>query len=251
MLCLDNITIGYENRVLLKNVSAKIGDGRLAALIGRNGTGKSTLLRALCGLGRPLGGRISINGKDIADADKSETAKTIAFVGTDKVRIPNLKCEDLVALGRAPYTNWIGRIDGVDRKIIARALEAVGMSDYAGRTMDKMSDGECQRVMIARALAQDTPVMLLDEPTAFLDLPGRYHTVALLRDLAHESGKTIVFSTHDLDIALDEADDIMLMDTPDLVVGPGKEIGPVAGKVFGLRKYYGSGDGRTIRTASS
>jgi iron complex transport system ATP-binding protein len=145
-----------------------------------------------------------------------EMAKTLAFVTTERTRIANLKCEDVVAVGRAPYTNWIGRMQDADREIVARSLASVGMSDYARRTMDKMSDGECQRIMIARALAQQTPVILLDEPTSFLDLPNRYELCLLLKRLAQEEGKCILFSTHDLDIALSLCDSIMLIDNPQL-----------------------------------
>ena len=120
----------------------------------------------------------------------------------------------MVALGRAPYTNWLGLLQPEDRKIVDNAIQLVGMSGYAEKTMDKMSDGECQRIMIARALAQDTPVILLDEPTAFLDLPNRYELCLLLKKLAQEEGKCILFSTHDLDIALSLCDSIMLIDNP-------------------------------------
>lgn len=118
----------------------------------------------------------------------------------------------MVAIGRAPYTNWIGRMQDADREIVAQSLEQVGMSDYALRTMDKMSDGECQRIMIARALAQDTPIILLDEPTSFLDMPNRYELVSLLRTLAHEKAKCVLFSTHELDVALRMCDSIALVD---------------------------------------
>lgn len=123
-------------------------------------------------------------------------------------------------MGRAPYTDWIGRLSDADRRAVEAALAAVGMSDYASRTMDTMSDGECQRVMIARALAQDTPVILLDEPTSFLDLPGRYELAGLLSGIAREGGKTVVYSTHELDIARERCDAIALVDPPLLVMRP-------------------------------
>ena len=174
MIQLHDFSIGYGERTLLHEVEAAIPKGSLTALIGRNGTGKSTLLRAIAGLNRRYTGEILLDGRDISDMRADEMAKTLAFVTTERTRIANLKCEDVVAVGRAPYTNWIGRMQDADREIVARSLASVGMSDYARRTMDKMSDGECQRIMIARALAQQTPVILLDEPTSFLDLPNRY-----------------------------------------------------------------------------
>ena len=196
MIELKDFAIGYDGRTLLAGANATFKDGRLTALVGRNGTGKSTLLRAIAGLNPHYSGTVLLEGRDLRKMLPGETAKTLAFVNTERVRIANLRCEDVVAIGRAPYTNWMGRIQDADREIVARSLEAVGMSDYARRTMDTMSDGECQRIMIARALAQDTPIILLDEPTSFLDMPNRYELVTLLRRLSHDAGKCIVFSTH-------------------------------------------------------
>ena len=131
-----------------------------------------------------------------------------------------MRCRDLVGLGRAPYTDWVGHLSKRDNEIITTSLELVGMKDYVDRTLDTMSDGECQRIMIARALAQDTPNILLDEPTSFLDLPNRYQLMELLGDLAHNHGKTILLSTHELDIALSKGDNIALIDTPELKILP-------------------------------
>ena len=213
---LDHIALSYGSRTLLEDVSASFGQGELTALIGRNGTGKSTLLRALAGLGSVSAGKIELCGRPLSALTPHERATTVGFVTTDRVRIANLACEDVVALGRAPYTNWIGRMQEADRAVVERSLELVGMSGFARKTMDRMSDGECQRVMIARVLAQDTPVILLDEPTAFLDLPNRYTLATLLRRLAREERKCILFSTHDLDIALSLCDSVALIDTPSL-----------------------------------
>lgn len=216
MIRIEHLTLGYGARTLLDGVSASIPAGVLTALVGRNGTGKSTLLRALAGLGELRGGWVLLDGRELARMAPQRLAVTVAFVATGCVRIPNLRCRDVVALGRAPYTNWFGRMQPEDAGIVARALTSVGMSDYADRTMDRMSDGECQRVMIARALAQQTPVILLDEPTSFLDLPNRYELCSLLARLAHDEGKCILFSTHELDIALSLCDGIALIDPPAL-----------------------------------
>ena len=216
MIQLKDLTLGYEQRTLLEKVSAHITGGQLVALLGRNGTGKSTLLRAVMGLEKPQNGEIILHGNNIASLKPEELARNISFVTTDKIRIANLACEDVVALGRAPYTHWIGRMQQAARAIVSRSLSLVGMSSFARKTMDRMSDGECQRILIARALAQDTPVILLDEPTAFLDLPNRYELASLLRRLAHEEGKCIFFSTHDLDVALGLCDATALIDTPTL-----------------------------------
>ena len=221
---LEHIHLAYGSRTLLSDVCGTFAPGTLAALIGRNGTGKSTLLRAIAGLGPTAAGAISLCGKPLAELTPQQRAATISFVTTDKVRIANLSCEDVVSLGRAPYTNWIGRMQEEDRAIVERSLRLVGMADFARKTMDRMSDGECQRVMIARALAQDTPVILLDEPTAFLDLPNRYALATLLRELAHEQHKCILFSTHDLDIALSLCDTVALIDPPTLHSLPADEM---------------------------
>ncbi|MDO4758070.1 MAG: ABC transporter ATP-binding protein [Rikenellaceae bacterium] len=218
MIRLENLSLGYADRPLLKQVSATFAVGQLTALIGRNGSGKSTLLRTIAGLDDSTiaGGSIRIAGTPQTEIAPHELSKSIAFVTTERVRIANLRCRDVVALGRAPYTNWIGRMQEEDRRICDYALEAVGMAAFADRTMDRMSDGECQRVMIARALAQETPIMLLDEPTSFLDLPNRYELGRLLQRLAHEERKCILFSTHELDIARSLCDAIALVDNPHL-----------------------------------
>lgn len=212
MIQLKNFSIGYGSRMLLDKVDTSFDKGRLTALIGRNGTGKSTLLRAIAGLNHHYSGEILLKGKSISGMSPLEMSKTLAFVTTERTRIPNLRCEDVVAIGRAPYTNWIGRMQDIDRGIVTDAIRSVCMESYALRTMDTMSDGECQRIMIARALAQDTPVILLDEPTSFLDMPNRYELVALLQSLAHTQGKCVLFSTHELDVALQMCDSVALVD---------------------------------------
>ena len=221
---LQHITIGYGHRVLLEDVSAAIGGGRLVALLGRNGTGKSTLLRAVAGLEAPLSGGIRLCGRLLSATPAHELAQVVSFVTTEKVRIANLASRDVVGLGRAPYTDWLGRLRPGDRAVVDRALNLVGMGGFADKPMDRLSDGEAQRVMIARALAQDTPVILLDEPTAFLDMPNRYELCTLLARLAHDEGKCILFSTHELDIALSLADAIALIDPPRLSCLPTEEM---------------------------
>ena len=224
MIRFDNIRLGYGDRTLIENLSAEVRRGELTALVGRNGTGKSTLLRAIAQLGEVMTGDIFIDGVPLRTLTPADMASRVAFVTTDKVRIANLRCRDVVALGRAPYTNWIGRMQEQDKQIVEQSLAQVGMSDYADKTMDRMSDGECQRIMIARALAQQTPIILLDEPTAFLDMPNRYELCTLLRRLAHEEGKCIVFSTHELDIAVSLCDSIALIAAPKMHLLPTREM---------------------------
>lgn len=224
MIRFSNLKLGYGDRTLIDNLSGEVTAGALTALVGRNGTGKSTLLRAIAGIGERFEGRIELCGKDLTTLSSSEMATRVAFVTTDKVRIANLRCRDVVALGRAPYTNWIGRQQAHDEAIVSEALASVGMSDYADKTMDRMSDGECQRIMIARALAQQTPIILLDEPTAFLDMPNRYELCSLLSRLAHDEHKCIIFSTHELDIALELCDAVALIAPPEVHILPTDEM---------------------------
>ncbi len=224
MIRFENLKLGYGSRILIDNLSATIEGGTLTALVGRNGTGKSTLLRAIVGLGERLGGDIKLQGQSIGSLVAGQLSQLVAFVTTDKVRISNLKCRDVVALGRAPYTNWIGRMQEQDRQIVEQSLALVGMADFADKTMDQMSDGECQRIMIARALAQQTPIILLDEPTAFLDMPNRYELCILLSRLAHEQQKAILFSTHELDIALELCDMVALISPPSLHILPTEQM---------------------------
>lgn len=215
MIRLSEFSIGYNNRLLLSDISLTFRAGRLTALIGRNGCGKSSLLRTIAGFAKPTEGSVCINELP-PNSPSHLMSRDVAFVTTERLRVPNLPCRDVVALGRSPYTNWIGKLSRTDYEVVDKALEAVGMTDYACKSMDKMSDGECQRIMIARALAQSTPVLLLDEPTSFLDLPNRFRLVSMLAELAHQQHKCVLFSTHELDIALSLCDDIALIDSPNM-----------------------------------
>lgn len=209
---LHDVTLGYGERVLMADASVGFGWGELTALIGRNGTGKSTLLRTIAALAKPQRGHITIGGVDASALTMREVASRIAFVSTEDVRVQNLHVWDVVSLGRAPYTNWVGRLTEEDRAKVRESLRLVGMEHFAEASMDSLSDGERQRVMIARALAQDTPIILLDEPTAFLDLPNKYEICLLLKRLAHKEGKCILFSTHDLSIAIEICDTIAVIE---------------------------------------
>lgn len=224
MITLRNITLAYGDRTLVENGSAEFAAGELTALVGRNGAGKSTLLRAITAIEPPKSGEVLLDGTNAVAMPPEAIARTISFVGTEKVRIANLRCEDIVAIGRAPYTNWIGRMQEVDRRIVADALQAVGMEAFAARSIDTLSDGECQRIMIARALAQQTPTIVLDEPSAFLDIPTRFEICRLLQRLAHEEGKCILFSTHDLDAAMPVCDSVAVISDRTITKLPAAEI---------------------------
>ena len=211
MIKLDNISLSYGSRTILHDVSLHLRAGELSALVGRNGAGKSTLLRALTTNNDTL-----INGTPIGSLSPEALARSVAIVTTERIRIDNLLVEDLVAMGRAPYTNWMGYLQDIDRDIVREAIEAVGMGSFVGRETSSLSDGELQRVMIARAIAQQTPIILLDEPTAFLDIPTRFEVCRLLAELAHRDNKCILFSTHDIDAALPVCDSFVIIENGSL-----------------------------------
>ena len=224
MIELQNITLAFESRTLIKEASAHFTKGSMVALLGRNGTGKSTLLRAMASLGAVQGGDILVDGENLNDLSARDLARKVAFVNTERVNVEALTVHDLVAIGRSPYTDWMGRVTEADEEIIACSVSIVGIDHLMYRSVETLSDGEAQRVMIARALAQDTPAILLDEPTSFLDLPNRYELCRLLAELAHNQNKCIIFSTHELDIASKMCDAIALIDTPTLLNHPSAEM---------------------------
>lgn len=222
---IDNITLGYgELKILLRDFSLSIVPGELTALIGRNGIGKSTLLRSLAGLVCPLSGDVKIDGKSVFAFKSREVAENIAFVTTENIKVPHLSVWDVVSMGRSPYTNWVGSLSDMDCRVVRQAIVDVGVEHLTHANIDRLSDGERQRVMVARAIAQQTPIILLDEPSAFLDLPNRYQIVMLLSQIAHQSNKTIIFSTHDLSTAIKLCDKIWVMSADGLECGTPAEL---------------------------
>lgn len=212
MIELKNLTVGNRKDArLIENQSLTIAPGTLTALVGRNGCGKSTLLRTLAGLQKPLAGEVFIAGNNLRHMTPQQRAEKIAVVTSEPMRIDRLTCRELVALGRSPYTGIMGNPTPADNAIVDKALQQAGITDFANRQISRLSDGECRRVMLARALAQSTPIILLDEPTSFLDIPGRYEICALLSSLAHQEGKTIIYSTHELQPALHYSDNMLFM----------------------------------------
>lgn len=227
MIRLENISLSYGSRTILRDVSLHLGKGELCALVGRNGAGKSTLLRALTSNDNTL-----IGGTPLCQLSPEKLAQTIAIVTTERIRIENMLVEDLVAMGRAPYTNWVGHLQDIDHEIVGKAIEMVGLADFAKRDTSTLSDGELQRAMIARAIAQQTPIILLDEPTAFLDIPTRFEVCRLLAELAHKEEKTILFSTHDLDSALPVCDSFVIIENNSLRTLPAKVAAAEMERIF-------------------
>lgn len=213
---IDNLSIGYGTRgkdhfILRDGLCYSANKGEMVALIGSNGIGKSTLLRSLVGFQDYFLGDVTINGRSVKSFSVQERARMISFVSTEVISISNMNVYDLVAYGRFPHTNQFGRISGHDKVIIDKAISDVGLQGFEGKSIAQISDGERQRAMIARALAQDTPIIILDEPTAFLDISNKYEIFHLLQVVAREQQKTIVLSTHDLNIALREVDKLWIL----------------------------------------
>ena len=221
----NNLTIGYassalhgrsqEAAVVQRDLTFSLLRGEMVCMLGPNGCGKSTLLRTLAGLQPPLSGEYCLESVPMGK-EKTETSKSIALVLTERLSLENTTVHDVVALGRYPYTSFLDGLTDEDEQIINDSLLQVGFAPSLRekdreRFFNSHSDGEKQRILIAKALAQQTPVILLDEPTAHLDLPHRIMVLRLLRRLAHEQGKTILISTHELDLALALSDRILLM----------------------------------------
>ena len=204
-----NLTIGYPNHSVAENINLQLSSGRMACLLGANGTGKSTLLRTLCGFQSPLCGSASIAGYNINLLSPIQMARRVSVVLTCRPDTPSLTAEEMVAMGRAPYTGFWGNIHSTDRLLVQQAMHTVGIATLAHRRIRTLSDGELQKVMIAKALAQQTPVILLDEPTAFLDYASKVQIMKTLYSLAHHEGKTILLSTHDMELAARIADDLL------------------------------------------
>lgn len=212
---IDSLLIGFisgkKKNILLPPLSASAEKGELVSVIGRNGIGKSTLLRSLAGIQDVFGGKIFYKGREISSYDRSELARTTGFISTEQVKVSNMTVMDLVSLGRFPYTNWLGKLNADDLQSVHEAMEKCSVLRYSGKYVSELSDGERQRVMIARLLAQDASIMLMDEPTAFLDIRSKFEIVHLLHQLSHSHGKTIIITTHDLDLALRHSDRIWLI----------------------------------------
>ena len=207
----EALAIGHGKARLIEGIQLELPSGGLTALVGINGVGKSTLLRTLAGLHAPLGGRVLMGQEDVHRMGAKDRARRISVVLTGRPATGMLDVKTLVGLGRQPWTDRWGRMTADDEEAVEKALIRTGADHLRDRQVTTCSDGECQKVLVARALAQDTPVMLLDEPTAFLDLPNRADIVRVLRSIAHEEGKAVLFSTHDLQLALDLCDRIVLM----------------------------------------
>ncbi|MCK5823630.1 MAG: ABC transporter ATP-binding protein [Bacteroidales bacterium] len=226
---INHLDVGYsfskrKNITIHSDINLSSYEGELTVLIGKNGVGKSTLLRTICNLQKALKGNISIFNKDLKQYSINSLAKKISFVSTEAINVGYMKVFDFVALGRFPYTNWLGKLTNEDVELVNEALSLVKMDAFTQKYLNEISDGERQRVMIARTLAQNTDIIILDEPTAFLDMPNKYEIVHLLNHLTKTKNKTIIFSSHDIDIAMSECDKMWLMFDNDITEGAPEDL---------------------------
>lgn len=212
---IQQLSIGYPSRrgvrVVAEGISGAIRSGELTCLLGANGVGKSTLLRTLSAFQPKIGGEVIIRGRDLSGYTDKELSRLIGVVLTEKLEIRNMTVRELVSLGRSPYTDFWGNYSKDDLQIVDESIRQVGIVNLSRRPIQTLSDGERQKVMIAKALAQQTPVIYLDEPTAFLDYPSKVEVLQLLRRICSEAGKTVFLSTHDVELALQLADTVWLM----------------------------------------
>lgn len=219
---ISNLSIGYGNKSIVQDINISSKEDKLIALIGRNGKGKSTLLKTIVGLLPPLCGEILFNDKEITTITDLERAELISIVLSTNSTIDNITVKDFVAYGRYPYTNWLGINTSKDSDIINNAIELCGISDLTNRYYSELSDGEKQKVNIARAIAQDTPFIILDEPTAHLDLINKVEILKLLKELSSKHNKMIIISTHQIEMALQLCDEIWTLENDQLEVNTPK-----------------------------
>ncbi len=212
MITLRNLTTGYKDKTVSRCLNAELQPEQLTCLIGPNGTGKSTLLRTIANFQDALSGEVMIAGRNITGYSSEELSKLISIVLTDNTHIKGLTAYEVVGMGRSPYTGFWGRLSSHDHEVVERCIQLVGVENVARQQIQTLSDGERQKTMIAKAMAQETPIILLDEPTAFLYYPNKVAVMLMLRELAHNMGKTILMSIHDIDLALQTCDNIWLLD---------------------------------------
>ncbi len=225
---LRHLSIGYVVKgkpcIVAEDINAAINAGELTCLLGKNGIGKSTLLRTLSAFQPALSGEIYINSMALTSLSSKQLSRKVGVVLTEKPDVRNMSVEEMVSMGRSPYTGFWGTLNDEDQKKTDEAIQLAGIETLRHRLIHTLSDGERQKCMIAKALAQETPVIYLDEPTAFLDFPSKVEMMQLLRQLAHERQKTIFLSTHDVELAMQLADRIWLMKPDKLSIDKPKKL---------------------------
>ena len=215
ILSTSNLSIGYQSKkeknIIAENLNLTFEQGKLISLVGGNGIGKSTLLRTITGIQKPLAGTVVLKEKEINNYESLALAQNLSLVLTEKLPPSNLSVFELIALGRQPYTNWLGKLSAEDLEKINQAITLTHLEHLIDKKHHEISDGQLQIVLIARALAQDTPLIILDEPTTHLDLFHKVSVFKLLKKLSQETNKCILFSTHDIDLAIQLSDEMIVM----------------------------------------
>jgi iron complex transport system ATP-binding protein len=218
-----DLDIGYSNKakkaIIAQAINIEVNEGELVAVIGINGVGKSTFLRTLSGVQDALKGKVLVKNEQIQQIDSLELASLVSLVLTEQPISKNLSVFELVALGRQPYTNWIGRLGKNDLRQIKKSLQNVGIEDLQNKKCFELSDGQLQKVLIARAIAQNTPLVILDEPTTHLDLYHKAYVLKLLKKLTRKTNKAIVFASHEINLAIQLCDKIILMQESNVITG--------------------------------
>ncbi len=228
ILSFKNLEIGYKSgkqrKILLPPLNGKALVGEMIAVIGKNGIGKSTLLKTITGIQEILAGDLLIKGINFYDYGRKQLASNLAYISTEIIRVSNMTVFDLVAQGRFLHTNWYGRIDSANRIAVMKSLARTGMTEFSDRRVNELSDGERQRAMIAMILAQETDLIIMDEPTAFLDINSKYEIIHLLKELSRKEQKSVIYSTHDFETAVSQADKIWLLLDNEFIEGAPEDI---------------------------
>lgn len=245
MIETKNLAIGYGDKIIHSGLNLCLNAAELTSILGVNGSGKSTLIRTLCGLIPPIGGDIFICGENINRYSKRELSSIISVVLTERVSDGGLTVYEIVSLGRYPYTGFFGRLSAADKEMIEKSLKDVGIWDMQDKFISELSDGERQKVMIAKSLAQESKIIILDEPTSFLDLRSRMEIIGLLRKLAAEKGTTFLLSLHDLELSLQYSDSLWIMSR-----GGGVECGQTESLVLSGAINKAAGNSLEFNTAT-
>ncbi len=241
LLSTDRLKIGYEKKEVLSNLNLNIGSGDVICLMGPNGSGKSTLLKTFVGLLKPIEGEVKILGKNLNDLEPKDLSKLVSVVLTERGNISGLTVEDIVRLGRFPHTNMWGKLEEKDRRIIKECIELLNLENLKSELATELSDGQLQKVFIARALAQDAPLIVLDEPTTFLDISNKMELMAILDRISKARNKALLFSSHDWELALEMCPKVWLIDSSgSIVAGTPEEFlyTGVIQKMFMHERFY-------------
>lgn len=246
MLTTRQLVCGYSGKAVCGPFDLAIRPSKLICLLGENGSGKSTLIQCLCSLLSPISGEVEINGKPLKKMNREDISKSVTYIHAGRTFLPHTRVREMIALGRVPHTGWSGRLDNQDRDEIEKSMSMTGVIKFAEREIDELSDGEFQKCALARAITQDCPLMILDEPTAFLDPPSRFEIYESLKQVTRQ-GKSVLIATHDVELSLHNADELWLLHHDGkLLHGPSDLLKKELGTLFANRNlFYDAREGWT------